>query len=94
MGRVHEEECDESFLVFLFKKQRMVSIFFMLKKRMESKEMIKRKIENLDKTLEKVIFKKFEDCLVIFNIGKRSELTNFLFNYLLSYEHFGASLLS
>ena len=31
--------------------------FFMLKKRMESKELIKRKIENLEKTLEN-IFKK------------------------------------
>ena len=37
-------------LVFFF--------FFILKKRMESKEMIKRKIEKLEKALEKVIFKK------------------------------------
>ena len=52
MGRVHEEECDERFLVVLFKKQRMVLVLFMLKKRMESKEVIKRKIENLEKALK------------------------------------------
>jgi len=79
-GRVHKEECGESFLVFLFKKQRMVSVFFMLKKRMESKEVIKRKIKNLEKALEKVIFKKLEDWFVVFNIGKRSGLTILLLN--------------
>ena len=31
----------------------------MLKRRMESKEVIKIKIENLEKALEKVIFKKY-----------------------------------
>jgi len=61
MGRVHEEECDESISVFLFKKQRIASVFFILKKRMESKEVIKRKIENLENALEKVIFKKLKD---------------------------------
>ena len=39
----------------------MVSVFFTLKKRMESKEVIKRKIENLENALEKVIFKKLKD---------------------------------
>jgi len=33
----------------------MVWYFFMLKKRMESKDVINRKIENLEKTLEKLI---------------------------------------
>ena len=33
----------------------------MLKKRMKSMEMIKRKIENLDKVLEKMILKRVED---------------------------------
>jgi len=47
--------------VFLFKKQRIASVFFILKKRMESKEVIKRKIENLENALEKVIFKKLKD---------------------------------
>ena len=47
---------------------------------MESKEVIKRKIENLEKALEKVIFKKLEDWFVVFNIGKRSELTILLLN--------------
>jgi len=40
----------------------------MLKKRMECKKVIKRKIENLEKALEKMIFKRLEDWFVIFNI--------------------------
>ena len=52
----------------------MVLFFsFLVDKRMERREMIKRKIKNLEKDLEKVIFKNnVEDCLVVFNIGKRS----------------------
>ena len=58
-GRVHDEECDRSFSVFLFRKQRMVLFFFFLvEKRTERRELVKRKIENLEKALEKVIFKK------------------------------------
>ena len=47
---------------------------------MEGKEVIKRKIENIEKALKKVIFKKLEDCFVIFNIGKKFGLTIFLLN--------------
>ena len=42
----------------------MVFVFFILKKKIESKEMIKRKIANLEKALEKVIFKKLESDLL------------------------------
>ena len=56
-SHIHEEECDESFSVFLFKKQRMVLVF-LLKKRIKSKEVIKRKFENLEKALERDDFKK------------------------------------
>ena len=38
---------------------------------MESKKMIKRKIENLEKALEKVIFKNDEDCVVVFLYRKK-----------------------
>ena len=47
---------------------------------MESKKVIKRIIENLEKALEKVIFKKLENWFVVFNIGKRSMLTILLLN--------------
>ena len=47
---------------------------------MESKEVIKRKIENLEKALEKMILKRVEDWFVIFNIRKRSGLTILLLN--------------
>ena len=42
--------------------------------------MIKRKIENVEKALKKVIFKKLEECFVDFNIGRRSGLTILLLN--------------
>ena len=71
-GRVHEEECDRTFSVLLLSnKEWSLCLFFnKLKKRMERREMIKRKIANLEKALEKVIFKNDEDCLVVFYIGK------------------------
>ena len=64
MGHVHEEDCDESFSVFLLSNKewsQLVFIFFYkLEKRMERREMIKRKITNLEKTLKRVIKKKLE----------------------------------
>ena len=52
-GRVHEEECDESFSVFRLVTKN--SARFLIEKRMERKEMIKREIATLEKALEKVI---------------------------------------
>ena len=53
MGRVHEEECDENFLVFCL-VTKMCARFFNGKEN-GKKEMIKREIATLDKALEKVI---------------------------------------
>ena len=44
----------------LKKAKNGVSVFY-VEKRMESKEVIKRKIKNLEKALEKMIFKRHED---------------------------------
>ena len=41
-GRVHEEECDESFSVFLFRKQRMVFAFFSWKENGEKESDLKK----------------------------------------------------
>ena len=60
----------EAFWCFCLKAKNGVDVFFYVEKRMESKEVIKRKFENLEKALEKVIFKKLEDWFVVFNIGK------------------------
>jgi len=38
-------------------KEGCLFFFYLIEKRMKSKEMIKRKIANLEKALEKVIFK-------------------------------------
>ena len=45
-GRVHEEECDESVSMFCL-KTRIGGVIFLVEKKMESKEVIQRKIENL-----------------------------------------------
>jgi len=52
-GRVHEEECDESFSMFHLITKNCAR--FLIEKRMERREMIKREIATLEKTLEKVI---------------------------------------
>ena len=64
-GRVHEEECDESFSVFCFITKNCVR--FLVEKRMERREMIKREIATLEKALEKGDLESFEKCLVVFN---------------------------
>ena len=48
---------------------------------MERREVIKKKLKNLEKALKKVIFKKkLEECFVDFNIGGRFGLTILLLN--------------
>ena len=51
-GRVHEEECDGSFSVNRLKTRNCVRFY---EKENGKKEMIKREIATLEKTLEKVI---------------------------------------
>ena len=53
-GRIHEEECDESFSVFCLVTKNCAH--FLIGKRMERREMIKREIATLEKALEKVNF--------------------------------------
>ena len=53
-GRVHEEECDESFSVFRLITKNCVRFFFNGKEN-GKKEMIKKEIATLEKALEKVI---------------------------------------
>ena len=55
-GRVHEEECDKSFSVSCLEAKNGAS--FLIEKRMERREMIKREIATLEKALEKVNLKK------------------------------------
>jgi len=57
-GRVHEEECDESFSVFCLVTKNCVR--FLIDKRMERREMIKREIVTFEKALEKGDLKSFE----------------------------------
>ena len=64
-GRVHEEECNESFSVFCLVTKN--SARFLIEKRMERREMIKREIVTLEKALENGDLKSFEKRLVIFN---------------------------
>ena len=52
-GRVHEEECDENFSAFYLVTKNCAR--FLIEKRMERREMIKREIATLEKALEKVI---------------------------------------
>ena len=52
-GRVHEEECDERFSVFRLVTKNCAR--FLIEKKMERREMIKREIATLEKALEKVI---------------------------------------
>ena len=53
-GRVHEEECDESFSAFCLVTKNCAR--FLVEKIMERREMIKRKIATLKKAFEKVNF--------------------------------------
>ena len=46
----------KAFWCFCLKVKNGVGIFFNVEKRMESKEVIKRKIENLEEALKKMIF--------------------------------------
>ena len=48
----------EAFRFFCLESKDGIVFFFLVEKRMERREMIKRKIENLEKALKKVIFKK------------------------------------
>ena len=57
-GRVYEEECDESFSVFCLVTKNCVH--FLIEKRMERREMIKREIPTLEKVLEKGNLKSLE----------------------------------
>ena len=62
---------------------------------MERREMNKREIATLEKALEKVIEKNFENRLVVLNIRRRrSELTNFIYFTTYLKNNFSASLLS
>ena len=52
-------------------------MFFLDEKKMESKEVIQRKIENLEKVLKKMIFKKLES-----DVGDEHNFITFLYSYL------------